>query len=233
MSAPPKLPRAPAARTRLEAAQSALSTLVLERDALALDALEGRAGADKALASHRAKIAAAEINISELAGALKLAERLDREADAAAAAQMRAEQLAVFEKASAVRVDAMAEVLTLIGKAAEAYGRYVQASSDMATSLPTGVHLPVMHFEGFSGHFLGNGEALIGREAFRVAIPGARPPFARLPALSADDDVAKMRPGAEILRDAHAAVLESVKAQVERLDAAAIERASRTEQVAA
>lgn len=226
---PPAIPRAPAAREKLGRAEESLTQLEADVAVLALDASEGKAGAEKALAAHRSRIEMAERQVSEMRAAVKLAERLDREADAGAAAQMRAEQFAVFEKAAAARIDAMSEVLALIGKASAVYARYVNASAEMATALPTGTHLPPMHFEGYSGHFLGNGEALIGREAFRLASPGAKPPFAKLPSLSAGDNVGAMRPGVEILREAHTAVLNSVKAQVERLDAAALDQATRTE----
>lgn len=221
--------RAPAVEEKLACALGALAELEEQVAEYALEAAERKPGAADKLAGHRAKIEAANTAASELRGALRLARKLDRQADAGAAAQMRAEQLAVFEKAAAARIDAMSEVLALIGKASAVYARYVNASAEMAAALPTGTHLPAMHFEGYSGHFLGNGEALIGREAFRLASPGAKPPFAKLPSLSAGDNVAAMRPGVEILREAHTAVLNSVKAQVERLDAAALDQATRTE----
>ncbi|MCK1652250.1 hypothetical protein IVA88_12485 [Bradyrhizobium sp. 149] len=221
--------RAPAVQEKLDCALGALAELDEQVAEYALEAAERKPGAADKLAGHRAKIEAAKTAADELAAALRLAERLDRQTLAAGAAQMRAEQLAVFEKATASRIDSMSEVLALIGKASAVYARYVNASAEMAAALPTGTHLPAMHFEGYSGHFLGNGEALIGREAFRLASHGAKPPFAKLPSLSAGDNVAALRPGVEILREAHTAVLNSVKAQVERLDAAALDRATRTE----
>lgn len=229
---PPAIPRAPAARIRLEAAQTALSTLFLERDALALNSLEGKPGADKALASHRTKIEAAERDVTELNGAVNLAERLDREVDAHASIEMRGEQFALFEKAAEARVDAMAEVLAAIEKATVAYGNFVKATEQMAVALPTATALPPLHFDGYAGHFLGNGEALIGRESFRIAGPGPKPPFAKMPALSAGDNTAAMRPGIEILREAHTAALNSVKTQCERLDKDALDRATKLEQAA-
>lgn len=209
--------RAPQVRANLETALAVQAELEAEVAQFALEAIERQPGAAGRLAAHREKIEAAKRAVDELRAALALALRLDAEAVGAAAIRMRAEQFAVFEKAAAERVEAMAAVLEKIGEATAEWARYTQATAELAAALPTGTFLPAMNF-GDGGSFLGSGEALIGREAWRVAGAGPKPPFAKAPPLTAGDDPAKMRPAVETLQEAHQAVLRSVRAQVERLD---------------
>ncbi|MCA1512169.1 hypothetical protein [Bradyrhizobium sp. NBAIM01] len=219
--------RAPQVRANLETALAVQAELETEVALFALEAIERQPGAAGKLAAHREKVEAAKRAVDELRAALELAQRLDRETAAAAAVEMRAQQLAVFEKAAAERVDAMAAVLAKIAEATAEWARYTQATAELATALPTGTFLPAMNF-GDGGSFLGSGEALIGREAWRVAGAGPKPPFAKAPPLSAGDDTAKMRPARETLQDAHEAVLRSVRAQVEKLDREVMPIAAKT-----
>jgi hypothetical protein len=221
--------RAAAARTRLEAVEAVLSELLDERDALALDALEAKPGADKALANHRAKIETAERVVSEMAGAVKLAERLDLEADAVGVATLRAEQLAAFERFGAERVKAMTEIIQCVAKSTKAFDRYVIATRAMVDAVPTGTRLPVMGFggDGNSGNWLGDGEILIGREAYRLAELAGAPKlsFAKPPPLSHGTSAKKMQPAAEILEETQAAALRELTGQVARLNRADLEAA--------
>ncbi|SDJ43999.1 hypothetical protein SAMN05216338_104973 [Bradyrhizobium sp. Rc2d] len=219
--------RAPQVRANLETALAVQAELEAEVAQFALEAIERQPGAAGKLAAHREKIEAAKRAVDELRAALQLALRLDSEAAGAAAIQMRAEQLAVFEKAAAERVEAMAAVLEKIAEATIEWARYTQATAELATALPTGTFLPAMNF-GDGGSFLGSGEALIGREAWRVAGAGPKPPFAKAPPLTAGDDTTKMRPARETLQEAHQAVLRSVRAQVEKLDREVTATAAKT-----
>ena len=76
----------------------------------------------------------------------------------------------VFERSGAERVQAFTEVLQCVIRAAKAFGKYVAATQSMVDAVPSGTHLPVMGFgDGTGGPWLGNGEILIGREAYRIA----------------------------------------------------------------
>lgn len=226
-----KGPRAPLVAAKLEAALDALATLETEVGELALEAIERKAGAAEKLTARRGEIDAAKRAVEELRAAVKRAERLDREADAAAAVTMRAEQLAVFERAAAERVDAMAETINLIAKAAKTWARYAAASAELAAAVPSGTRLPVMTYgtDGAGGAFLGDGAALLGREAWRVAAAAGSPipPFGKAP--SASDDHRAATPALEMLSAAHTAVLIEIRGQVERLDNEALAIAARGE----
>src|SRR5258708_35898941 len=110
-------PRAPAAREKLAAAEAGLAGLEADVGVLALDASEGKAGAEKALAAHRGKIETAERQVSELRRAVALAEKLDLQTAVTAAMRMRTDQLAEFKKDMTGREKSMARVLDLFCEA--------------------------------------------------------------------------------------------------------------------
>ena len=68
------LARAPAAREKLNSAEAVHAELETAVGTLALEASEGIAGAEKALAAHRSKIEIAERQVSEMRRAVALAE---------------------------------------------------------------------------------------------------------------------------------------------------------------
>src|SRR5690242_5788327 len=111
---PNQVRRAPAARERLAKAETVFAGLDADLGALALEASEGKSGADKALAAHRSKIEMAAQSVSELRRALALAERLDRKSDIAAADAMRREQFTACKRHGARRIDAAKEVFEAI-----------------------------------------------------------------------------------------------------------------------
>ena len=217
---PAKL-HAPDAAARLAAAEAALIELDAELGPLSLAVSEGEAGAEKKLLALETRIGVAKNLRFKADRAHRHAILLDHQELAAGAAKMRAEQLAVFERAGAERVAAMTEVLELIAKASVAFGRYAAATGEMVTAVPSGTHLPVMGFgDGTAGNFLGNCEFLIGREAFRIAaLAGtARLPFAKVPPLSQGDNHLTMQPAIEVLQQAQEVVLRDVKVQIGRLN---------------
>jgi len=108
---PEAKPRAPAIAAKLAQAEALLKELAQDTAILSLEDFEGRPGASKALCQHRAKLEMAERQASELRQAVKLAEILDREANANAAAKSRGEQLTLFKAAMAGREKAMAKAL--------------------------------------------------------------------------------------------------------------------------
>lgn len=224
-------PRAPAARMLLEQAETVLAGLQADVAVLALEASEGKAGAEKGLAAQRSKIELAERQIGELRGAVRLAERLDREANAAGAAALRLEQLALFEGALGRRAAAGNEAIQALTKATKALGQFAAASRELADTLPTGAHLPVLSFGPDGGAFLGDGSTLFAREAFRISgeagIP--KPFFARLPALTTGDDHRTMAPAVDVLKATSQHALEEIRGQVARLNGEAMAAATRGE----
>lgn len=215
-------------RASHEAALSVLAELEGEVAQFALDAIERQPGAAERLAGHRERVDAARRAADELRAALELSERLDREADAVGASSLRAEQLAAFERFGAERVEAMTEVIQCVGKSAQAFARYATATASMVNSVPTGTRLPLMGFgDGTGGNWLGDGEILIGREAYRVAELAGAPklPFARNPPLSHGTSAKRMLPATEILEETQAAVLRELTGQVARLNRADLQTA--------
>lgn len=217
---PEPKPHAPAAAERLAAAEASLAQLETEIGPLALAASEGESSASKKLAALEERISIARREVQKLEAAHRHAILIDRRNDAAAAAKMRHEQLAIFEASAAARIAAMTEVLDLIGKAAKAYDRYVTETQKMVIAVPTGTHLPVMALgDGSGGSWLGDGDVLIGREAYRMA-GVARLPFARAPALSDGHNAGAISPGSGLLADAQQAALREIKGQISRIDQA-------------
>ena len=220
--------RAPQVRASFDAAVSVLAELEGEVAQFALDAIERQPGAAEKLVAQRGRIDAARRAADELRAALELAVHLDTEADAVGAASLRAEQLAVFERSGAERVQAFTEVLQCVIRAAKAFGKYVAATQSMVDAVPSGTHLPVMGFgDGTGGPWLGNGEILIGREAYRIAELAGVPklPFARVPPLSHGTSAKLMQPATEILEETQAAVLREITGQVAKMNRADLEAA--------
>jgi hypothetical protein len=219
--------RAPAAREKLVAAEAVLVGLEAAVASLALEASEGKSGAEKGLAAHRSKIELAARNVSELRRAVSLAERLDRQSNASAAANMRAEQLAAFRAAFAARGKAMHTVLEAAATMAKAYAQYSEANLTALAVVPTGTVVPTMSIGagGFAGPAFGPCERLILGELWRLAperddgagrfvLPFARP----------SSEMTRLKPeaipaGIEEIAAADNAILQSVAAQIGQLNA--------------
>jgi hypothetical protein len=234
MQQPEAKPRAPAARAKLKQSEHVLADLEQETAILALEAFEGKAGAEKALASHRAKIEAAERQVSELRAATELAERLDREAVASASALSRAEQLAVFQKAMAGRETAMAKALTALAIFANAYGEYSQATLTAMESIPAGTIAPQIAMGPLGGYGASwsNCERMLLAELFRIAPERADgigrfvAPFAKAP-LHSDTNYRALPAALDEFKRADAVVLAEISRQASELDRRAMTAAQK------
>jgi hypothetical protein len=233
---PPAIPRAPAVAAKLEAARDVLRTLEQDVGQFVLDAAEGVTGAAKRLADLRTTIAAAQRDAGELEQALALAAKLDRQAAATAAAKMREEQLVAFKQHFTAREKAMAAVLKAAADMAAAYGEYSEATLQAVTAVPSGAVVPQMAIGpgGVYGAAFGPCERLILAELWRLA-PDRKDgigrfvvPFAKPASEMVRDKPEAVRPGMEELRAADQAILASVVAQIEKLDAAAMRAAGVT-----
>ena len=182
-------PRAPGARAKLEQAERIVTDLAADVAELALEASEGKAGAEKALAAHRAKIDVAERQVSELRSAVKYAERLDLQAKAAATAKIRADQFGEFKKAMAAREKAMTAMLQAAAMLATTYsGKPTKQRWPSGAAEPFGTKIQMsVGPNGIYGSFFGKFENLILAELFRAApqrtngvgrftLPFAKPP---------------------------------------------------------
>jgi hypothetical protein len=224
MSAAPTR-RTPAAREKLAAAEATLAGLEADVGSLALEASEGKAGAEKALAAHRARIDQAARNVDELRRAVGLAERLDREADAAGAAKMRAEQLGQFKLAMKAREEAMAAVLAAGSAMAAAYGEYSEATLRAQIAVPTGTAVPQMGIgpNALYGPAFGPCERLILAELYRLAPARADGigrfvlPFAKPISEMLRNQPDAIAPGIGELRAANQAIMQEIEAQVSAL----------------
>ncbi|WP_407160161.1 hypothetical protein [Bradyrhizobium sp. STM 3557] len=216
---------APAIAARLEAARAARAVLDPDFDRAVLEAAEGVRGADKRLAELRARVDAADREVAELERALVLGERLDREAIAAAAAKMRAEQLAAFKSAMSARERAMGDLLEAAAAMATAFAAYGQATLTAQTAIPFGTSAPpiAMGQLGTMGPAFGSGEALILAELWRVAperkdgrgrwaVPFAKPPS------PIQRNYRKQAPAIMEFTSANTAIVRSVEEQVAALD---------------
>src|SRR5947208_5745945 len=219
----PKKARAPAVAEKLEAAKSALQNLSAEVGQAALEAAENAPGAARRLADLRSRISAAERDVDELTRAHMLAEKLDRQSDATAAAAMRAEQFAIMKKCAATRLKAVATVMEAIGIAGAAFSEYAIATNDMVIALPTGSRMPfiAMGKNGYAGSWVGDLKSLIAGEAFRVTVTdengrGARLPFAQQPELTSDDP-GTITPAIDVFTEAQNFVLRDIEGQIEQL----------------
>jgi hypothetical protein len=236
----PAIPRAPRARAKLEQAEKALEELSGEVALLALGAAEGAPGAEKALVAHRAKVEAAERQAGELRAAVVLAEKLDRQTTATAAATMRAEQLVEFRKQMSSRETAMATIMKLAAEMAAAYGRYSEATLAAMIAVPTGASVPMMAIgpNGLYGPAFGPCDRLITAELWRLAPPRADGagrfvlPFAK-PLLSlSPGNPAELPPGVDEMRAANEAILTDIEKQIATLDQREMAAASATKEAA-
>ena len=218
-------PRAPAVREKLGRAEEVLAQLEADVAALALDASEGVAGAEKALAAHRSRIEMAERQESEMRRAVALAERLDREAAAGSAVAMHAEQLAAFRNHVGSREKAMKRGLEHAAEMAKAFAEFTVMTEAMVGVLPSGTAFPVMAMgeNGLSGNLLSSCEKLLLAEMFRLgdASNGRRAPipFSKPQTVSMRDNPGEIPPGIEVLKAAHQAMLRDIEQQVAKLDA--------------
>lgn len=218
-------PRAPAVREKLDCALGALAELEEQVAELALDAAERKPGAADKLAGHRSKIEAAKTAVDELRAALRLAVKLDRRSDAAAAATMRVEQFSIMKQRAEVRLKAVATIMEAVATAAKAYNEYALATNQMVVAIPTGTRLGQIHIgrNGYGGSWIGDLKDLIASEAYRVAPidahgRGARLPFANAPEITSTDP-GKFPPAIDLMTDAQQAVLRDIEGQMQRLNA--------------
>jgi hypothetical protein len=220
-------PRAPAAREKLQQAEAILAELEADVALLALETSEGKAGAEKALASQRSKIETATRSVSELKRAVILGERLDRESAAGAAARMRTDQFGAFCKHGKERLAAaekMFEAAAVMATAMQEYGTSTQA---MVGVLPAGTALPTMAMGRISefGGALGNLELLLSAEFWRLGAGADVPygqrftvPFGRQPTMGSADH-RTMQPAAIVFGEAHAAIVAEIQGQLEKIAA--------------
>jgi hypothetical protein len=218
--------RAPPVIAKLDAALAALAVMEAEVDELALAAAENQPGAIGRLSAHRAKIEEAERRVSEMSRAVALAQRIDRQADVAAATQMRVDQLAEFKKQFTAREKAMAAVLKSVAEMATAYGEYSEATLRAVTAAPSGTVVPVMTMGdlGSYGPVFGPCERLVLAEFWRCApdrsdgIGRFVLPFAKPPNEMVRGTPSAIRPGIDEMRAAHAAIIADITKQIEKLD---------------
>lgn len=229
-------PRAPAVREKLECALGALAELEEQVAEFALEAVERKSGAGENLAVHRAKIEAAKTGANELRAALRLAERLDRQAEASGAVRMRDEQFSALKQQFAAREKAAESVMKAVADLSAAYGRFSECSLNIASVMPSGTVLPTMSIgpNGIYGPALGPCGQLILGELWRIA-PNRRDgtgrfvmPFVK-PGLELMKDVAELPVGLDELRAADVAILANVSQQVESLNEAAMRAADMIE----
>jgi hypothetical protein len=229
----PEAPRAPAARARLEQAQRTLAELDADVASLALEAVEGKPGAEKALTAHRGKIDGAQHLVSELRRAVDLGERLDRETAAVAAATARTEALAEFTKRMSAREKAMAKLLELGTAMAGTFAEFAELTLAAQMAAPAGTSIPQMAIgpNGMFGPAFGRCENLLLAELWRLApqrSDGTRfvLPFAK-PTNVLNLNPAKQPHGMDEFRAAHRAILANVSRQISELNDRAITAASK------
>jgi hypothetical protein len=227
--------RAPAVAVKLEAARNALQDLERDVGHAALEAAEGQPGGAKRLADLRSKISAAEREVAELTRAHELAARLDRENVAASAVSLRASQFAAFREHVAAREKHMAAALAHAGEMAKAYRQFMFESEAMVSVLPSGTALPTLAMgeNGLSGNLLGSCDRLLLAEMYRLGAEqdgdGRRAPtlpFAKPQVMELRDQPDRIRPGLDVLQEAHDAMLREIEGQIARLDAKVMQAAS-------
>jgi hypothetical protein len=228
-------PRAPTVAVKLEAARTVLQDLERDVGHAALEAAEGESGAAKRLADLRSKISAAEREVSELTRAHELAARLDRENIAASAISLRGSQFAAFRKHVAAREKHMAAALVHAGEMAKNYRQFMFESEAMVSVLPSGTAMPTLHMgvNGLSGNLLGSCDRLLLAEMYRLGAEqdadGRRAPtlpFSRPQTIDLRDQPDRIRPGLDVLQEAHDAMLREIEGQIARLDAKVMQAAS-------
>jgi hypothetical protein len=203
---------------------------------MTLEAAERKPGAADKLAAHRTKIDVAKTAAFDLRAALRLAERIDRQAVAAGAAHMRADQLAEFRKEFAAREKAMEAVLEAAAAMAKAYGEYSEATLRALAATPTGTVIPAMFMgpENSYGPAFGPGERMVLAELYRLSpersdgIGRFVLPFAKPSSEMVRNKPEEMPAGMDELRAAHEAIIANVALQIERLDDLAQQAAEKT-----
>lgn len=230
--------RAPAARNRLEQAKLLLTELSEQTAVLALEASEGKPGAEKALAAHRSKIELAERNVSEMQRAVTLAERLDREAAATAAIGMRDEQMTAFVAHMRTRGKALAEVMATVVAMQKAYTGFCEATQAAEVAVPLGASIPLMQTwpNGVGGHSFGRQGQLILGEFWRIAplrdgIPRFALPFAKCPVVNGMNP-AHLPPAIDAFREADAVIVARIEEQVRLMNNAAMSAATSDQEAA-
>ncbi|HEU4805554.1 hypothetical protein [Nitrobacter vulgaris] len=229
--------RAPPIAEKLEAARSVLAALEGELAQHVLDAAEGSPGSAKRLAELRSQLATSESAVAELEKALELARRIDRQAVAGAATEMRAAQLIAFKAAMATRDHAMSRTLEAAAAMAIAYGEYSEATLTASAAIPTGTVMPAMNMgpNGLFGAAFGQCERLLLTELFRLAPRRADGsgtlllPFAKPSAEAFRNHPEKIPAAVEEFMRASDAIVRDIERQVEKFDQAAM-RAALTEQ---
>lgn len=227
-------PRAPAARAKLEQAQKVLAELAADVASLALEAVEGKSGGEKALAAHRAKIDVAERQVSELRLAVELSERLDREAAAVSAVMARSNQLADFTKRMSVREQKMAKLLELAAAMAVTFSEFCDLTLAAQMAAPAGTSIAPMTIgpNGLFGAAFGKCDGLLLAELWRLAPyrPGGTArfvlPFAK-PMTVLNQNPAKQPCGMDEFRAANQAILADVARQISDLNSRAMTTASK------
>jgi hypothetical protein len=224
--------RAPAVALKLEAARNALQDLEQQTGQAALDAAENAPGGAKRLAGLRQQIADAEREVSELERAHVFAARADREASAAGAVALRAEQFAIMKKHAANRLNSAAIVMEALATASKAFSEYAIETNAMVVALPTGTRMAFMGMgrNGYGGSWIGDLKTLIAAEAFRLTVTdelgrGARLPFAQAPELTSDNPGA-LTPAIDVLTEAQETVLRDIEGQMRRLNDEQMEAAA-------
>jgi hypothetical protein len=218
-------PRSPAIAAKLAQIEATLKDMQAETAILSLEEFEGKPNAAKALSQHRAKIEAVERQASELQQAAKLAEILDRQAIANAAAASRAEQLASFEAAQAGRLTAMRVALDALKVFADAYSDYSEKTLEAQISVPAGCVVPAIAMGelGSYGHVFGPCEKLILGELFRIAPPRKDGigrfvfPAAKSP-IHSDQNHKALPAAISEFQKANQAITDSIVGQVSQID---------------
>jgi hypothetical protein len=226
---PPKhdgTPRAPAAREKLQQAEAVLAELEADVALLALEASEGKAGAEKALASQRSKIETAARSVSELTKAFALAARLDRQSDAASRAKIRESQLQAMKSYLGQRGAAMATMCAAAETMHTAYRKYLLATEKAVGVVPIGTVLPTMAFgkDGLQGIAMGDAGRLLTAEFYRLSVPDADGrrgvlPFSAPPTNAYRDLPGSIEPALDVIKAADAAIIQSIEQQLSKIEA--------------
>ena len=232
-------PRAPNVREKLAEAERVLAALEAEVPELALAEAEGISGATAKLVALNNRISGARTERHKLRSALQLALEIDRRAEVAGRAKIRASQLAAMQTHSRERDAAVAEICDAAAKIAAAYQRYGMATQKLVGVRPIGTAFPSMAMgpNGVFGPIFGNLERLLEIELFRCSSPGADGqrfvvPLAKPMGLHSTDTAA-IPPAIEVFREAQSALTAEIKEQLENLDAADLASVTQHDQTAA
>ena len=226
MSKAPELAkyRAPAVSEKLGAAETFLAVIRGQTAQAALDEAENQPGAGARMKELAGRIAAAESEVEKLKEAHKLALEIDRRTDVIERTKLRAQQLTAFEDHARARDAAAAEICAAAATMATAFQRYSSETLMMLGVRPVGTSIPTMAMgpNGQYGSAIGNLERLIGVSCWLSARPDDTGqkyvlPFAAAPGMHSTDPADYPQPIAAF-REAQAAILAEIKAQVLRID---------------